>query len=160
VIHHINKSKENRGVNKLRGSSAIAASCSSILILEGTEGNYKTLSQPKIRGSEPINLNLEADFEFGRFKVVSGNLADDNTKSLAERVHNFFLLHPGSLFEMTELRDHFPSEDRKVLTNSLNRLVNRGHIIKRPSKTNLRSKVYGIERTDNYAVNDLLSPPY
>ncbi|MEB3191469.1 MAG: AAA family ATPase, partial [Snowella sp.] len=159
VIHHINKSKENRGVNKLRGSSAIAASCSSILILEGTEGTYKTLSQPKIRGSEPINLTLEADFEFGRFKVVSGNLADENTKSLAQRLLSFFEHHPGTLFEMVELRNHFPSEDRKVLTNSLNRLVNRGHIIKQPSKTNLRSKVYGINCTDNHPVDDLPLPP-
>lgn len=160
VIHHINKSKENRGVNKLRGSSAIAASCSSILILEGTEGTYKTLSQPKIRGSEPINLTMEADFEFGRFKVVSGNLADEKTKSLAQRLHDFFLLNADTMFEITELREHFPNEDRKVLTNSVNRLVNRGHITKRPSKANLRFKVYGIGSTlDTPAIDFQTLPP-
>lgn len=51
LIHHLGKSKDNKGVNKLRGSTAIAASVSSVLILEG-EGTQKRLYQPKIRGSE------------------------------------------------------------------------------------------------------------
>lgn len=147
LIHHLGKSKDNKGVNKLRGNTAIAASCSSVLILETIEGTAKSLTQPKIRGSEPLNLIVEMDVENGRFKVTEGNVADDATKSLAQRLKDFFTANPGCFFEMTELQGQFPGQDRKVLTNSLNRLVNQGHIIKRPSKINPRFKVYGTERT-------------
>ena len=147
LIHHTSKSKENKGVHKLRGSTAIAASCSSVLLLETIEGTAKALTQPKIRGSEPLNLIVEMDVENGRFKVTDGNVADDATKSLAQRLKDFFAANPGQFFEMTELKDQFPGQDRKVLTNALNRLVNHGFIIKRPSKINPRFKVYGTERT-------------
>jgi len=147
LIHHLGKSKDNKGVNKLRGNTAIAASCSSVLILETIEGTAKSLTQPKIRGSEPLNLIVKMDVENGRFEVTEGNVADDATKSLAQRLKDFFTANPGCFFEMTELQGQFPGQDRKVLTNSLNRLVNQGHIIKRPSKINPRFKVYGTERT-------------
>jgi|688.fasta_scaffold46040_5 hypothetical protein len=147
LIHHLGKSKDNKGVNKLRGNTAIAASCSSVLILETIEGTAKSLTQPKIRGSEPLNLIVKMDVENGRFEVTEGNVADDATKSLAQRLKDFFTANPGCFFEMTELQGQFPGQDRKVLTNSLNRLVNQGYIIKRPSKINPRFKVYGTERT-------------
>lgn len=147
LIHHTSKSKENKGVHKLRGSTAIAASCSSVLLLETMEGMTKTLTQPKIRGSEPLNLIVEMDVETGRFQVSQGNIADDTTKSLAQRLKDFFMVNPGRFFEMTELREQFVGHDRKVLTNALNRLVNQGHIIKRPSKVNPRFKVFGSECT-------------
>lgn len=148
ITHHLGKSKDNKGTNELRGSTAIAASCSSIMLMKTMDDGSKLLTQPKIRGSEPLKLMLDMDTENGRFTVIGEGAVDDSTKSLGDRLKAFFTANQGRLFEMTEIKDQFPSEDRKVLTNSLNRLVKRGEIVKRPSKTNVRSKAYGVERTD------------
>jgi hypothetical protein len=151
LIHHLGKSKENKGVNKLRGSTAIAASVSSVLILEG-EGTQKRLYQPKIRGSEPLDLTVEMDCENGRFRVTGGNVTDDATKSLTAKLIDLFAANPDVLFENIELRDHFPGIERKTLTNALNKIlgtvIGNGKIIKRPSKVNQKFKVYGLECTN------------
>ena len=157
LIHHLSKSKDNKGVNKIRGSSAIAASVSSVIILDG-EGAVKGLSQPKVRGMEPLNLQVEMNPETGRFKVISGNITDDATKSLSKRLKEFFFANLGKLFETIEINDQFPGQDRKVLNTALNRLVQQGHIIKQPSKNNPHFKVYGCECT-NDSLPEILSSP-
>ena len=157
LIHHLSKSKDNKGVNKIRGSSAIAASVSSVIILDG-EGTVKRLSQPKVRGMEPLNLQVEMNPETGRFKVISGNITDDATKSLSQRLKEFFSANLGKFFETIEINNQFPGQDRKVLNNALNRLVHQGHIIKRPSKNNPHFKVYGCECTNDSLPEILLSP--
>jgi hypothetical protein len=162
LIHHLGKSKDNKGINKLRGSTAIAASVSSVLILDG-EGPQKRLYQPKIRGSQPLDLTVEMDVENGRFKVLSGNITDDATKSVSQRLKDFYTANPG-LYERIELDKYFPDIDRKQLTNGLNRLlgtvINGKPVIKRPSKINPRFKVYGIECTNDDDLSQLppLSP--
>ncbi len=143
LIHHLNKSKENKGVNRLRGSSAIAASCSAIAILSG-EGTVKRFHQPKIRGSEPLDLRIEMNPETGRFKVNEGNNTDGATKSLSERLLAFFNANPDKRFEMAEIAAQFPGIDRDSLYKALNRLVKRGLISKRPSQINWRSKCWGL----------------
>jgi DNA polymerase III delta prime subunit len=157
LIHHLGKSKETKGVNKIRGSSAIAASASSVMILDG-EGTVKRLSQPKVRGMTPLNLQIEMNPETGRFTVISGNITDDATKSLSQRLKEFFTANAGQFFETIQINDQFPGQDRKVLNNALNRLVQQGHIIKRPSKNNPRFKVYGCECTNNLVMDSLSSP--
>ena len=157
LIHNLSKSKDNKGVNKIRGSSAIVASVSSVIILDG-EGAVKGLSQPKVRGMEPLNLQVEMNPETGRFKVISGNITDDATKSLSQRLKEFFFANPGKFFETIEINDQLPGQDRKVLNNALNRLVHQGHIIKRPSKNNPHFKVYGCECT-NDSLPEILSSP-
>ena len=162
LIHHLGKSKDNKGVNKLRGSTAIAASASSILLLEG-EGTAKRLSQPKIRGSEPLNLTLEMDCENGRFRVTGGNVTDDATKSVLQRLKDFYTASPG-LYEAIELQGYFPDIPRKQLTNGLNRLlgtvIHGKPVIKRPSKLNPHFKVYGVDCTSGEDLSQLppLSP--
>jgi hypothetical protein len=162
LIHHLGKSKDNKGINKLRGSTAIASSASSVLILEG-EGTHKRLYQPKSRGSEPLDLTVEMDCENGRFRVTGGNITDDATKSVSQRLKDFYTVNPG-LYERIELDKYFPDIDRKQLTNGLNRLlgtvINGLPFIKRPSKINPRFKIYGIESTndDNSSQFPPLSP--
>ncbi len=157
LIHHLGKSKDNTGVNKIRGSSAIAASASSVIILDG-EGTVKRLSQPKVRGMEPLNLQVEMNPETGRFKVISGNITDDATKSLSQRLKEFFSANSGKFFETIEINEQLPGQDRKVINNALNRLVQQGHIIKRPSKNNPRFKVYGCECANDLSTEILSSP--
>ncbi len=143
LIHHLNKSKENKGVNRVRGSSAIAASCSAIAILEG-EGTVKRFHQPKIRGSEPLDLRIEMNPETGIFKVLQGNCTDAATKSLSDQLLAFFNANPDKRFEMAEIAAQFPGIDRDSLYKALNRLVKRGLISKRPSQINWRSKCWGL----------------
>jgi len=162
LIHHLGKSKDNKGVNKLRGSTAIAASVSSVLILEG-EGTHKRLYQPKSRGSEPLDLTVEMDCENGRFRVTGGNITDDATKSVSQRLKDFYTANPG-VYGTLELQDEFPDIPRKQLINGLNKLlgtvINGKPFIKRPSKINPRFKIYGIESTndDNSSQLPPLSP--
>ena len=162
LIHHLGKSKDNKGVNKLRGSTAIAASASSILLLEG-EGTAKRLSQPKIRGSEPLNLTLEMDCENGRFRVTGGNVTDDATKSVLQRLKDLYAAKPG-LYEVSEVSECLPDVPRKQLVNGLNRLlgtvIHGKPVIKRPSKLNPRFKVYGVDCTSGEDLSQLppLSP--
>ncbi|BFM39945.1 AAA family ATPase [Synechocystis sp. LKSZ1] len=163
ITHHLNKSKDNKGVNKLRGSTAIAASVSSTLILDG-EGTTKTLRQDKVRGSEPLNVVIEMNVEEGRFKLISGNVADPATKSLAQRLKEFYEQHPG-LYEIEEINYYLPGLDSKQLRNALNRLlgtpIHGQPFIKRPSESNPRRKVYGIVLPENVPVEKPVenSPP-
>ncbi|MGL4376305.1 MAG: CHC2 zinc finger domain-containing protein, partial [Microcoleaceae cyanobacterium] len=53
LIHHCNKNREQKGVSKLRGNTAIAGACSAVLLLEG-DNNVKSFSAAKLRGSEPF----------------------------------------------------------------------------------------------------------
>ena len=46
MIHHTGKGKDKKGVNKLRGSTAIPAAASMIWLLQG-EDKVKTFSMPK-----------------------------------------------------------------------------------------------------------------
>ncbi len=129
----------------MRGSSAIAASASAIAILEG-EGTVKRFHQPKIRGSEPLDLRIEMNPETGIFKVLQGNCTDAATKSLSDQLLAFFNANPDKRFEMAEIASMFPGTDRKSLYQALNRLVKRGLISKRPSKINWRAKTWGLHQ--------------
>jgi hypothetical protein len=159
LSHHLCKSQDNKGTNKLRGSTAIAASCSSIMVLDSTSDGTKKLTQPKIRGSEPLNLTLEMNVETGRFSVLGEGQVDETTKTLGQKLTAFFNHHQGTLFEMSEICAQFPGENSKVLNNALNRLVKRGEIIKRPSKMNRRFKVYGIQGIDSAPSTPTTPPP-
>ncbi len=159
LSHHLCKSQDNKGSNKLRGSTAIAASCSSIMVLDSMSDGAKKLSQPKIRGSEPLTLTLDMNVETGRFTILGEGQVDESTKTLGQKLTAFFNHHQGTLFEMPEICAQFPGETSKVVNNALNRLVKRGEIIKRPSKMNRRFKVYGIQGTDSEPSTPITTHP-
>jgi len=143
LIHHCNKSKENKGVNKLRGSTAIAAASSMVWLLEG-EGEVKHFWQPKTRGTEPLKLKIQLDAPTGHYNVVGGQIDDDSTKSLSDRVLEMFESLPAGIrLETGEILEKIPCE-RDTLYKALNRLVKRGMLIKRPSQKNKRHKVFGL----------------
>ncbi|MEB3309351.1 MAG: AAA family ATPase [Snowella sp.] len=142
LIHHLAKSKDNSGVNRLRGSSAIAASCSNILILDGNE-TVKKLKQVKVRGSEPLDLEIEMNPNEGTFKVLSGNQDSIETKSLAKRLESFFSANRGTFYSKDNLMSEFSGDNFENLIKSLNRLVKQGKVTKKLDKKDNRVRLWG-----------------
>ncbi len=155
LIHHVSKSKENKGVAKLRGSSAISAAASVVCIMEKTsDGNSRILSFPKVRGAQTEPFVIHLDGSTGRYQVDTGG--DDNrTKSLGERILEFLQKSPYTRFEQEEISEalHIPSVNKDSVYQALGRLFKRGLITKRPSKMGGKRKVYGLvnpqSRCDN-----------
>lgn len=143
LIHHLGKSNDNKGVNRLRGSSAIAAACSNVLILDG-EGTVKKLKQVKVRGSEPLDLEIEMLPDTGTFKVIAGNQDNSDIKSLAKRLQVFFESNQGSFYGKDDLLGLFPNDDYENLRQSLTRLVKQGKIGRLPCPNNKRNRIWGL----------------
>jgi DNA-binding MarR family transcriptional regulator len=145
LIHHLSKSKENQGVAKLRGSSAISAAASVVCLMEQTSDGTRKLSFPKVRGAqtEPFLVNL--DGSTGRYQVVRGG-DDATTKSLGNRILAFLQKEPYKRFEQDEISAALgiPSSHKDSVYQALGRLFKRGLITKRPSQLGGKRKVYGV----------------
>jgi hypothetical protein len=145
LIHHLSKSKENQGVAKLRGSSAISAAASVVCLMEQTSDGTRKLSFPKVRGAqtEPFLVNL--DGSTGRYQVVRGG-DDATTKSLGNRILAFLQKSPYKRFEQDEISAALgiPSSHKDSVYQALGRLFKRGLITKRPSQLGGKRKVYGV----------------
>jgi CHC2 zinc finger/AAA domain len=161
LIHHCNKNKEQKGVSKLRGNTAIAGACSAVLLLEG-DNNVKSFSAAKLRGSEPFKWDIKLDADTGRWSVVQGKQDDSDCKSVGERILNLFITqYPTARLEVSEIENEIGGE-RSTLYKALDRLCKRGLIVKRPSEVNRRFKVYGLpllNLNDEQITLDLPSPP-
>ncbi len=144
LIHHCTKDRDKKGVGKLRGSSAIAGACSAVLLLEG-EGNIKSFSAAKIRGSEQFKWNIKLDSETGSWSVVNGQNNDDlETKNLSEKIVLLFeSKYPTARLEVEEIRMEIGGQKNSIY-KALDRLCKRGILVKRPSQNNRRFKVYGL----------------
>ncbi|MDF5732478.1 MAG: AAA family ATPase [Rhizonema sp. PD38] len=144
LIHHTTKAKDALGVGKLRGSSAIAAAASVVWILEGEkQSEIRTFSTPKIRGAAPINLRLGLDSLNGQWTVTGGNEEESIYKTIAERAVEFMRSIPGAKFVAEEIVNAVGYGKQSVY-KALDRLVQRGILTKRPSKTDARRKQFGL----------------
>lgn len=142
-IHHANKNREQKGVNKVRGSGAIAAAASTVWLLEG-EGNVKKFSTPKIRGGvQPINWEISLDIETGRFKVVSGNEGLEQCKPVIKRVKELFESSGSDRrLEIDEIQQLIGGGSKDSLRQAVSRLCTQGVLSKSPSKSDPRRRVY------------------
>lgn len=157
LIHHTNKSKDNKGVNKLRGSTAIAASCSAVYLLEGDQTTKnKKFSTPKIRNCNPIDLVLEMDGYNGKFNIVGDGVIDGVTKSNGDRLTEYFQTRPDTWLSGAELKDLFPDMGRSIY-RALTSLVQRGTLRERPAKTG-RGKVWCINQPSLVNTGNPLPP--
>jgi hypothetical protein len=145
LIHHLSKSKENQGVAKLRGSSAIAAAASVVCLMEQTSDGSRRLSFPKVRGAQTDPFLAHLDGSTGRYEVVSGG-DDIGTKSLGDRILAFLQKEPYKRFEQDEISAALgiPSSHKDSVYQALGRLFKRGLITKRPSQLGGKRKVYGV----------------
>jgi len=145
LIHHLSKSKENQGVAKLRGSSAISAAASVVCLMEQTSDGSRKLSFPKVRGAQTKPFLVNLDGSTGRYQVVSGG-DDAPTKSLGDRILAFLQKEPYKRFEQDEISTTLgiPSSHKDSVYQALGRLFKRGLITKRPSQLGAKRKVYGV----------------
>lgn len=145
LIHHLSKSKENQGVAKLRGSSAIAAAASVVCLMEQTSDGTRKLSFPKVRGAQTDPFLVALDGSTGRYEVVSGGDASE-TKCLGDRILAFLQKYPYERYEQEEISKTLgiPSSQKDSVYQALGRLFKRGLITKRPSKYGGKRKVYGV----------------
>jgi predicted transcriptional regulator len=145
LIHHLSKSKENQGVAKLRGSSAISAAASVVCLMEQTSDGSRKLSFPKVRGAQTEPFLVTLDGSTGRYEVVSGG-DDAGTKSLSARILAFLQKSPYQRYEQEEISSALgiPSSHKDSVYQALGRLFKRGLITKRPSKHGGKRKVYGV----------------
>jgi hypothetical protein len=145
LIHHLSKSKENQGVAKLRGSSAISAAASVVCLMEQTSDGSRKLSFPKVRGAQTQPFLVNLDGSTGRYQVVSGG-DDAPTKSLGDRILAFLQKEPYKRFEQDEISAALgiPPSHKDSVYQALGRLFKRGLITKRPSQLGGKRKVYGV----------------
>jgi len=145
LIHHLSKSKENQGVAKLRGSSAISAAASVVCLMEQTSDGSRKLSFPKVRGAQTQPFLVNLDGSTGRYQVVCGG-DDAKTKSFGDRILAFLQKEPYKRFEQDEISAALgiPSSHKDSVYQALGRLFKRGLITKRPSQLGGKRKVYGV----------------
>jgi predicted transcriptional regulator len=156
LIHHLSKSKENQGVAKLRGSSAISAAASVVCLMEQTSNDTRKLSFPKVRGAQTEPFLVALDGSTGRYEVVSGG-DNASTKSLGDRILSFLQKSPHKRFEQDEISEALgiSASNKDSVYQALGRLFKRGLIIKRPSQLGGRRKVYGISNPYSFCDNNV-----
>jgi len=141
MIHHNNKDKDNKGVNKVRGSSAIAAAVSGIWLLEG-QGDVRKFSTPKLRGSSPVTLDIGLDRESGRMNVINPDWQVEEARPVMQRVKELFeRAGYDARLEFAEIH-HEVGGPKNSLYTALSRLSGQGVLLKSPSKNDPRKKVY------------------
>ncbi len=155
LIHHLSKSKENQGVAKLRGSSAISAAASVVCLMEETSTGIRKISFPKVRGAQTAPFSVQLDGSTGRYEVITGG-DDAGTKSLGDRILAFLQKAPHKRFEQEEISQALgiPASSKDSVYQALGRLFKRGLVIKRPSKLGGKRKVYGISNPYNHGDNN------
>ena len=144
LIHHTSKSKEQSGVGKLRGSSAIAAAASIVWLLEGEKNSeVRTFTTPKIRGAAPVNWRISLDSQNGHWDIINGNEEELANKTLGDRILEFMFTRPEDRFTAEEIINAVGYGKQSVY-KTLDRLIQRGLLIKRLDKIDTRRKVYGL----------------
>ncbi|MBO3463571.1 AAA family ATPase [Aetokthonos hydrillicola Thurmond2011] len=144
IIHHTTKSKDQSGVGKIRGSSAIGAAGSFVWLLEGEKNSdLRIFTTPKSRSSMGVNLRLALDAHNGRWEVTGGNEEDATHKTIGDRIIEFMMNVPGVKFAAEEISNAIGYGKQSVY-KALDRLVQRGVAVKRPSKADARCKVFGL----------------
>ncbi|MBO1067913.1 MAG: AAA family ATPase [Dolichospermum sp. DEX189] len=141
MIHHNNKDKDNKGVNKVRGSSAIAAAVSGIWLLEG-QGDVRKFSTPKLRGSIAVTLDISLDRESGKMIVINPDRQVEDARPVIQRVKALFeCAGYDTRLEFAEIQ-HQVGGTKDSLYTALSRLSGQGVLLKSPSKSDPRKKVY------------------
>jgi hypothetical protein len=162
LVHHLSKSKDNKGVAKLRGSTSISAAASVVAILQETSaGTAKVLDFPKMRGGQSQQIKIELERSTGRWSVIAGGV-DEETKSLTQRVIDFFESYTDSAvrLEFSEIMQGLGlgESSKNGLYKALERLVKQSRLVKRPSQKNGRFKVFGLPKVSHTPNDTSLSP--
>lgn len=146
LIHHLSKGKDNKGVAKLRGSSAIAAACSVVALLEENPDGSRMLSFPKIRGAQTNPMRIALNPQTGRYEVLLGG-DSALTKTLAQQILEFLSQEPSKRFTPDEIFQSLGLSNKDSGHQALRRCFQRGQVVKRPNRVG-RGSVYGMAKIE------------
>lgn len=146
LIHHLSKGKDNKGVAKLRGSSAIAAACSVVALLEENPDGSRMLSFPKVRGAQTNPMRIALNPQTGRYSLLLGG-DSALTKTLAQQILDFLSQEPSKRFTPEEIFQSLGLTNKDSGHQALRRCFQRGQVVKRPNRAG-RGSVYGIGRIE------------
>jgi len=149
-VHHDNKDKNLSGVSRASGSTAITGNVSVHWRLEKTNNDdsdpKRVFSMPKTRGFEPITANLKYESVSGQW-IYEGRAGESpetaqNNQTLQQKILELLAQRPDVGFEGKEIKDLLEGSDS--VHTVLSRMVQRGIVGKRKSKTNSakNAKVY------------------
>ncbi|MGH2416561.1 MAG: AAA family ATPase, partial [Microcystaceae cyanobacterium] len=153
LIHHENKDKEAKGINKVSGSARIVAASWGIWQLIATDPNNDKNPtrwlKVKPREGEPVTLTLEINpkdlwASEGIFGFM-GEFGDEtgDKKTQGERVLDLLRKYSPKGLEACEISTYL-SIERHTLYTVLDRLEDRQMITKRRSTTDSRRWVYAV----------------
>ena len=127
-----------------------------VWLLEGEE-EEKYFWTPKTRGTKPLQLKVVMDTQNGQFELVSGNMDSPETRSIAQRVLDFFHQQSeGIRLTFREIQSALGIE-ADSLYKALSRLVKQSLLIKRPGLQDKRSKVWGLPLSVNSEQSSVIS---
>lgn len=148
LIHHTNKDKELKGLDKVRGSSAIAGAVWATWILTSLQPNNPECSQRTFsltaRDAQGQVFELDLDLEDHHWVRIDSDREDTQTLKLKERILGILELNRHceglSTPEIKKLLG-LPKEDRSIYT-CLDRMVDAREIQRKPSSSDRRKKIY------------------
>ncbi|MBD2346835.1 AAA family ATPase [Anabaena subtropica] len=146
-VHHDNKNKDDTGVSRASGSTAIAGSVSFHYRIEKASKDqsdpHRIFSMAKTRGYEPVTLKLMYDATTGVFQNLGhfGESLDNaqQSQSLRQCILEFLDQHPGVGYEPEEIQNAVGGNNIGV---ELCKMHQRGMVSKSKSPNNTRRKVY------------------
>lgn len=150
LIHHNNKSRDNKGIEKLRGSSAIGGAVWGVWILSSasqSENASQTLSrQMEIvpRDGERKILSVELVPEINTWDLIGSSVTPDDELGPQQRVINFLTDNAPRAYEPIEICNQVEGKSDSI-RKILSRLASNGTISKRESKKNAKAHVYFIQ---------------
>lgn len=148
-VHHDNKNKDLSGVSRSSGSTAIPGNVSFHWRLEKATKDdsdpNRIFSMPKTRGFEPVTLQLKYEANTGQW-ISQGRVGESlevakANQSLQQKILDLLAQRPNIGYEGTEIKEAIGSDSVYTI---LNRMMQRGIIGKRKSKSNTakNAKVY------------------
>ncbi len=175
LIHHSNKDADAMGVNKLRGSSAIAGAVWGTITLDHIPqpdpNNKKKLiidpREPKrvlnlhARDAEGQSLQIELNPENNSWSVLGEVGVDESNQAIREslkaRILNVLHLNPSGLGgrDLIECLDDPTINNHSVYT-TLNRLVNQKIISSKPAPGDRRYTIYYLPPTEVVIENEII----
>ncbi len=174
LIHHSNKDSDAMGVNKLRGSSAIAGAVWGTITLDhipkpDPNNKKKLIIDPRdpkrvlnlhARDAEGQSLQIELNLENNSWSLLGEVGVDESTKAIREslktRILNVLRLNPRGLGgkDIIECLDD-PTINNHSVYATLSRLVNQKIISSKPAPGDRRFTIYYLPTTKEIIENEI-----
>ena len=172
LIHHTNKNNEALGVNRLRGSSAIAGAVWGTWQLDhipkpNPENKKQMIIDPKdpirvlsvfARDTEGQTLKIEFNPENNSWEKVSADEEDSQSVTYRDRILKVMAKN-GRGLSGREIMQLLEEDGNKSIYSELNRMVNKRLISCRPSATDKRTNLYSLPNTECLGISRGDSPP-